>query len=364
MVEETKKPKKTVGQKTSECCRSCCKFMWNSEERTCMGRTGWSWVQILSFYLCFYAVIAGIWAVCMAVFLATLDPYAPTQLGMYSMLKNNPGMGQWPAPQLSGSTLVNFDSSNSSTYQTFINTLNQAVSIYNSSYPNILYPNCSIPSGVTANISVGCYFNPALLGVPCSNASSFGYNIGKPCVLLRINKIYGWSPQPLFNGGNTTNENTFRNIPSNFKTSYNGSPNNTYIPISCTGLNDGDADNINSVTFYPPYGIDASFFPYYNQPNYQPPAVMAQFDLVPGVGVMVWCKFWTQNVIFDVTDLQGSVHLELQVSNYINQTIPTSYPTSSAPTMSATMQANSASTSIGYNTTVLASTQYPTASTS
>lgn len=314
--EEKKKPKKSFGQKTREGISSCCKFMYNSEDKTVMGRTGISWLQILTFYVCFYAVIAGIWAICMAAFLATLDPHAPTQTNMYSMLKNNPGMGFWPTSDGSG-TIINLNSVNSSTYDYAITQLDPVVGLYNDSTAHdYLFPNCNFAQNITSNLSVGCAFDPSLFG-PCNAQNNYGYDIGKPCALLRINKIYGWDPKPLFDGGNSTNEYQFNQIPTQFKTTYTNSSSNHFIPISCQPESDADYDNINQISFYPQYGIDTVYFPYYNQAKYQPPAVMAQFDIKPGVLVMVWCKFWTKNVIFDQTDLQGSVHIELFVQNNV-----------------------------------------------
>ena len=49
-------------------------------------------VQIISYYIIFYGVLAAFWAICMVVFLHTLDDYAPTQQHKYSLLKDNPGL--------------------------------------------------------------------------------------------------------------------------------------------------------------------------------------------------------------------------------------------------------------------------------
>ena len=44
------------------------------------------------FYLIFYSCLAGFFAAMLAGFFATLDDDAPTQKGMYSLIKGNPGM--------------------------------------------------------------------------------------------------------------------------------------------------------------------------------------------------------------------------------------------------------------------------------
>lgn len=30
---------------------------------------------------------------------------------------------------------------------------------------------------------------------PCSQANGYGYPKGKPCIFLKLNKIYGWTPE-------------------------------------------------------------------------------------------------------------------------------------------------------------------------
>ena len=40
-----------------------------------------------------------------------------------------------------------------------------------------------------------CCFYVKTLGKECVKKKSFGYLEGKPCVLLKLNRIYGWLPQ-------------------------------------------------------------------------------------------------------------------------------------------------------------------------
>jgi len=308
-----KKPKKSPRERFAKKMRSFRKFMWNKEERTCMGRRGLDWLKIIAFYLSFYAGLTCLWVICMACFLKTLDPNVPTQQHKYSMLKDNPGMSFWTT-SASDSALVFWSSTNDSLYSQYTTGLNSVLnSTYPDRYPEFLEQNCS--PGKPSTYSVGCAFDVSSLGAACTNASDFGYTTGKPCIFLRLNKIIAWDPKPLLDGTNSSKEFEFSQIPSHLKTQYVPNANNSFIPISCEPENDADYDNIRSITFYPSTGIPSYFFPYWNQPNYQPPAVMAQVDLVPGVTVMLWCKFWTQNVQHDYGDLQGSIHVELFLMN-------------------------------------------------
>lgn len=44
-----------------------------------------------------------------------------------------------------------------------------------------------------------CSFDLELLGTQCSQKNNFGYSSGNPCVILKLNRIYGWVPEPYDN---------------------------------------------------------------------------------------------------------------------------------------------------------------------
>jgi len=217
----------------------------------------------------------------------------------------------------SDSTLIYFSSNDSTTFDFYNGSLNEILATYSNNSPSTLQQDCGENMPGKANFTAACAFNISVMGSECSSSNLFGYASGKPCVMLRINKIYEWDPTPyLFD--NTTkpeigskqyefNQLQLKNLTSNYY--------NQTIPVSCEGENDGDVDNIISVQFYPENGFPATYFPYENQPNYQPPAVMAQFNVIPGRAIMIWCRIWTTNIIHNLADLQGSYHLELYVTN-------------------------------------------------
>ena len=41
-----------------------------------------------------------------------------------------------------------------------------------------------------------CSFDIKLLGTQCTKEESFGYERGRPCVVLKLNRIFGWVPEP------------------------------------------------------------------------------------------------------------------------------------------------------------------------
>jgi sodium/potassium-transporting ATPase subunit beta len=308
--------------------RATGKFIYNSETHEVLGRTWLSWVKILVFYLVFYGVLACFFAICLVVFLKTLDPTAPTQQDMKSMLKFNPGVGFVPQAN-DDSTLIYFNNSRGSSFNgssclgspamsncDFVGMIAEELAKYNSTDQNSKLKNCSFGDGATT--SQGCLFDVATqLGSQCSEENDFGYADGRPCVLLKINKVFKWDPSnQTFDTVSCKDDKDTSNgcLLSQIANETRSDIRKGFIPVSCEGENPGDVDNINKVTFYPSAGFPTYYYPYYNQPSgFLPPVVMAQFDVVPNRTVMILCKIWTTQIKHDQYDLQGSIHFELMV---------------------------------------------------
>lgn len=310
--------------------RNVGRFIYNPDTKEVFGRTGISWLKILSFYLVFYLVLAGFFATCMVCFIRTLDGNAPMMQKMYSMLKDNPGMNFEPYFTGNGSTLIAFDPYNSTTYTPYVTEINQTYAAYlNQSIPPGLYKACTAGDG--ADAAQACQFDMSSLGHNCTPDNEFGYPDGKPCVMLKINRVFLWDPNGVTLGTTScdrtkdatnsqcTKTLQFVAISENIRTGMDPA----YVAVSCQGENDGDADNIRKVTFYPAMGFPAYYFPYHKQPNYTSPMVMAQFDVIEGRVSLILCQVWTQDIIQDRIDLQASIHFELMVSRMsANETRP------------------------------------------
>lgn len=50
--------------------------------------------------------------------------------------------------------------------------------------------------------------------------------------------------------------------------------------------NEGDADNLREIKYFPNYGFSFKHYPYFNQPNYLPPFIFVQFD-TPREGALI-----------------------------------------------------------------------------
>jgi len=303
-VDYAKGQKKGFGQKV----RSCCNGVWNPQKKEFLGRTGSSWAKIGVFYVIFYSCLAGFFAIMLVGFFATLDDNAPTMQKMYSLIKQNPGMGFRPMVK-KDSTLIKFNASLENTYSEDIDDIIKYLR------DNEYMDGQNRTSNVTQDSAGNKLFDINEVFTPggCEyhhddRYSSFGYQDGKPCVMIKINKVYDWMPLDF------DNDTASADFQKEAETALGRTPDKGFVGVSCEGENDGDIDNIGKPVFYPAKGFSFSWFPYVNLPMYRAPIVMVKFpDAHRGVVIQVWCKLWVKNIKHHKNDKAGSVHFELFV---------------------------------------------------
>jgi len=272
-----------------------CKFVWNSETSEFLGRGGKSWLEIGVFYLIYYCCLAAFFSATILVFYETIDENSPKLMDDSSLLKGNPGMGYKPMPDID---------------TTLIHVHQDKVKKNKDSIVDVLkdYTNEGAPLENTVECTPGeadsdgraCRVDYKALTQECNEANDFGYKDGKPCVLLKLNRIFGWNPD-LWEAGD-------ENIPKDIASNYN----DTMIMISCTGENPADKDNIGEIKYYPQQGFPLEYYPYKKQENYRSPLVFVQFTNPKShIGLMIECKAYAKNIRIDQMEKQGSVHFEL-----------------------------------------------------
>lgn len=274
-------------------------------EATYFGRSVGSWAKISLFYTVFYSGLVVFCAICFAGFLSSIDQTVPTLIGMESLIKGNPGMSYRPQPDKK-STVIKFISDNINQTQPLVDSINSRLSDYvkqqadNTTEMVDCDDEIERSDVLNGTFNKVCKFDLALLGDECTDHKHFGYSLGKPCVLLKLNKIYGWEPE-LYQEGD-------EKIPELIKDKIN--PNG--MPVTCEGENYGDRDNIGEITVFPKDGFLKNSFPFMNGKNYQSPLVMVQFEnLQPAVPIQIWCKVWARNVYHHKNDKAGSIHIEM-----------------------------------------------------
>lgn len=275
-------------------------YLYNREDGTCFERTPLSWAKITTFYIIYYALLAGLWTAMLMGFFVTIDDNQPRHQDYDSLIKYNPGMGYRPQPN-SEYTLIEFNQGEEDSYKVYTDNLDKFLYKYadeNQTAAGAIDCDPADPNQDYRDPNLACKYPLSRLGTECVSEKHYGYDVGRPCVLLKMNKIFNWEPEPMSNDS----------IPDDLKDRYKPG----YVGVTCEGRSDADRDNMGPVVFYPAAGFDASYFPYKNQKGYVPPIVMAQFTrLRLGTLVIVNCKIWAKNIYHDMNDRAGSVHFEL-----------------------------------------------------
>ena len=170
------------------------------------------------------------------------------------------------------------------------------------------------------------------------------YRFGKPCILVKLNRIYGWVPEPYSIDeirNHTRMPLALKNdieaiyeekcVQGGFRPDQGPCPYMNMIWLHCDGEDDPDIENIGPVTYTPFRGFPGYFYPYRNQRGYLSPIVMVQLkNPMPGVRSTllrsIWqkltksifqvlmnieCTAWARNIERNRLSRKGPVHFEL-----------------------------------------------------
>lgn len=294
------------------------RFLYNKETKEYCGRTTESWAKIGFFYTCFYGVLAALVAVCMLVFMRTIDPRVPKWQLEESLIGTNPGLGFRPLPP---------DDNVESTLIWYRGAKGEQIKFWTESLDAFLkpYKTPGSISGRGQNI-YECNYNQRpgrgqvcdvkieKFGPECIQENHYSYHKSSPCIFLKLNKIYGWTPR-YFND----TEDLPRKMPDSLKklvkdTSVRNPIELDTVWVSCEGENPADVENIGPIEYYPQQGFPGYYFPYENSEGYLSPLVAVHFKRpVRGIIINIECKAWAQNIRHDRQDRIGSVHFELMI---------------------------------------------------
>lgn len=294
------------------------KFIWNPRSKEFLGRSGTSWVKIIVFYIIFYICLAAFWALMLLIFYQTLDERVPKFTLGDSRIGANPGLGFRPRPRNENidSTLIWFkNGNNEENWKYWSDSLSKFLEPYENTNVDSTDAGAHIEQCDNKNPESGkfCFFDVKKISNNCSRDSNFGYQRGDPCVLIKLNRIFNWTPEPY-----TEEDLKDKNIPQIVRDNYpKHSGANQLVYVSCEGENPADKENIGPISYYPQQGIEYKYFPFTNQPGYLSPFVFVHFSKpAPGVLINIECKAWAKNIKHSRMDREGSVHFELLMDGF------------------------------------------------
>jgi sodium/potassium-transporting ATPase subunit beta len=281
-----------------------------------LGRTPSSWGKITLFYLVYYAILAGVWAFMLWVFLQTMSEAEPKWQQGESIIGVNPGVAFRPAPPLANidSTLIHFSEGNDGNWDHWVTELGNLVDDMAKEEAGASYVDCDNLEGAKRPNEL-CRLDSTKFGAHCSKDNKFGYDKGKPCIFIKLNKIYGWEP-PTYERLDELPEDMPQYLKDEIKNNYSNGGNITkrMVWLSCQGENAADKENIGELEITPYPGIPAAYFPFMRQTGYKSPMVAIQFKRPePAVLINIECKTWFRDVVHNRRDRVGSVHFELLV---------------------------------------------------
>lgn len=291
------------------------KFLWDSEKKQVLGRTGASWFKIFVFYLIFYGCLAGIFVGTIQVMLLTISDFEPK----YQDRVAPPGLSHSPYAL---KTEISFSVSDPKSYENHVNGLTKLLQNYNESKQggNTLFEDCgAIPADYTIRGPIEqsqgqkrvCRFLRHWLK-NCSGLDdhSYGYSEGKPCIIAKLNRILGFYPKPPKNG---------TDLPEALQANYN----QYVLPIHCQAKKEEDKARIGTIEYFGMGGVGGfplQYYPYYGkrlQKNYLQPLIGIQFtNLTYNMELRVECKVFGDNIAYSEKDRSlGRFEVKIEVKS-------------------------------------------------
>uniref|UniRef100_A0A3B1IE03 Sodium/potassium-transporting ATPase subunit beta n=1 Tax=Astyanax mexicanus TaxID=7994 RepID=A0A3B1IE03_ASTMX len=286
-------------------------FLWNSEKKEFLGRTGCSWLKIFIFYVIFYGCLAGIFIGTIQAMLLTLSNYKPT----YQDRVAPPGLSHTPRSEKAE---ISYSLSDDDTYRFLTKAMKELLEPYSEEKQTDenQFEDCGENPAIYKNrgeleSDVGkrkaCRFKKSWLGACSGEDPHFGFKDGKPCILVKLNRIVNFRPKAPAN----------TSLPVNLQ----GKVQANLIPIHCSSKKEEDAGKIGEIKYHGMgSGFPLQYYPYYGKllhPQYLQPLVAVQFvNITQNTDLRIECKVYGENIDYSEKDrYQGRFDLKLYVKS-------------------------------------------------
>ncbi|CAF0791701.1 unnamed protein product [Adineta ricciae] len=280
-------------------------FIYNKADDTFFGNSSSFWIKTAIYYFFFYVCLGLFYSGMVAVFGAIISREEPRYWYHNSEMNDGGvvyiGMGFRPQPTIDD-TLITIYNGSQAQNDTVSSLRNYRIQ-YLTQYDPTNLQECS-PTEPASNLqaSRSCQFSWNDIVVsdnhPCSENNLYGWTAGQPCILIKLNKIYGWVPATGDVSAAVANATGHAVLPIDLR------ENNIYI--TCNGKETSDQQSIGSMKYYSllnPLGSDYYgglpyyFYPYMNSKEHVEPFVLVQFkNLTMEKKIDVQCRAWAPNI--------------------------------------------------------------------
>ncbi|KFB35476.1 AGAP009595-PA-like protein [Anopheles sinensis] len=240
-------------------------FLWNSETSQCLGRTGSSWALLTFSYEAYHPDLSRAsvrWLCNRRSQRRRAEPDLQSRLGFR------------PTPPEYGnveSRLIWYKASDNGNVGIWTKLIDEYLKPY--SQPEDNRVDCSFknppPEGKVCKVPLD------ELG-RCTKENQYSFKAKKPCIFLKLNKIFNWVPD-VYNTSTNLPEKMPQDLKDHIKTK-EVSKETDMVWVSCGGENPADNEHIGAIQYYPRRGFPAYYFPYKNIDGYLPPVVAVYFE--------------------------------------------------------------------------------------
>ncbi|XP_030647032.1 sodium/potassium-transporting ATPase subunit beta-1a isoform X1 [Chanos chanos] len=288
------------------------KFLWNSEKKEFLGRTGCSWFKIFIFYVIFYGCLAGIFIGTIQAMLLTLSNYKPT----YQDRVAPPGLTHTPRSEKAE---ISYKLSDSKSFESYVKSMNDLLEYYEDEpqKDSLVFEDCGDVAeqyrnrGDLEDESIGkrmsCRFKRAWLQA-CSgtNEPTYGFSSGNPCLIVKLNRIVNYRPKVPKDDM----------LPAELKPAKAN-----LIPVYCKTKREEDVDKVGDIRYYGfGGGFPLQYYPYYGkllQEKYRQPLVGIQFlNVTLDEEIRIECRAYGENIHLSEKDrYQGRFDLKITINS-------------------------------------------------
>jgi len=303
-------------------------LLYNPETGQVLTRTPLSWLKIFVFYCIYYSCLAAFWGLMLYIFFVTTVPDThPRWMLKESLIGINPGLGVKPGPtdkridsSLYKLIAAGANASNENGHEKGEGDMNidyatrMSIFLENNGFNNNTgLVDCEGQNRVRKADEKRCMFK--LTELKECKGPHYGFlkksnePFVNPCLFLKLNRIYNWSPEPI-----TKEDKAWKDMPADLQTKATTEPDHVWV--ECHGIKPADKEALKGkIEYFPGQGISFNYFPYMGKHQaYHAPLVAIKItpdEKFLGRLVHVECKAWFKGVEHNSKDKMGLTTFEV-----------------------------------------------------